>query len=163
MAVTFGRIGTTRLSGGAKLVCTPDSQIVAPPAPPDVTPNPTPNWANISYDGFGGVYIANVQQIQGINVPITLEVTRSGTNFILYTRVDNSAPGWTNGGVWTGDITGWTTISTYPYTFSISNNQYVSFGCDPDVVDGTWTITIKNNSDGATTLDTFTATVVVGI
>ncbi len=125
----------------------------------DVTPNAV-NWANIQYDGNTNAYIVAVQQIQGINTSITLEVTAtSGINVIIYVKVDNSSPTWSNGGSWDGDITGWTTINSYPYTFTVSNNQYVSFGCDADIFASSRTLTIKNNSDGGVTLDTIVATI----
>lgn len=135
----------------------------SPPVPLDVIPNPTPDWANIQYDGVTGLYTPAVQQIQGINTSITLEVSGSTAGLILYTRVDNSIPAWSNGvsGSWIGDITGWTTISSLPYVFNVTNNQYVSFGCDPDSSAPTSRLlTIKNNSDGAIVLDTLTAATV---
>lgn len=127
----------------------------------DVTPNPTPNWANIAYSGITGFYTTAVQQVQGIASPITLELSiNDATNIIIYYRVDGSAPSWTNGGTeWNGDITGWTQVLSFPVTFSVSNNQYVSFGCEPQAGNIVKTLTVKNNSDGAVTLDTFTATI----
>ena len=40
-------------------------------------------------------------------------------------------------------------------TFTVSNNQYVTFGCYPV---GVLTVTIKNQSDSNATLDTFNLT-----
>jgi hypothetical protein len=127
----------------------------------DVTPNPTPNWANIAFDENTGLYTAAVQQVQGISTSITLELSISNAaNIIIYYRVDGSAPSWTNGGTeWNGDPTGWTQVASFPVTFSVSNNQYVSFGCEPSGINVLKTLTVKNNSDGAVTLDTFTATI----
>lgn len=127
----------------------------------DVTPNPTPNWADIAYNGLTTLYTTAVQQVQGISSPITLELSiNDATNIIIYYRVDGSAPSWTNGGAeWDGVPTGWTQVASFPVTFSVSNNQYVSFGCDSGAVNTVKTLTVKNNSDGAVTLDTFTATI----
>jgi len=162
MAVIFGRTSTTTLNRGVQLVVTPDFKVQAPSSN-DVTPNSV-NWANIQYDGNTNAYIVAVQQITGINTSITLEVTATGiVNAILYVKVDNSSPTWSNGGSWDGDITGWTSLNNtqLPYTFTVTNNQYVSFGCDPDSPGvALRTITVKNNSDGAATLDTFTLNII---
>lgn len=152
MAVTFGRIGTTRVGGGARLVCTPDLQIVVPPAP-DVTPNPTPNWTDISYNIFNSY---STQQIQGISTSITLEVSSAFTQD-LYVKIDNTSPFYEP--ELTPDDYGFTKITTLPYTFVVSNNQYITFACGGLFSDSA-TITIKNNSDGATILDTFVATTI---
>mgnify|MGYP003654156573 CR=1 FL=1 len=127
----------------------------------DVTPNPTPNWADISIDENTGLYTTAVQQVQGISSPITLELSINNASFItIYYKVDGSAPSWTNGGTqWDGNSIGWTQIISFPVTFSVSNNQYVSFGCTSLSLAVIRTLTVKNNSDGAATLDTFTATV----
>jgi hypothetical protein len=124
----------------------------------DVTPNAV-NWANI-YDPSSQSATVAVQQIQGITSTINLEVSRSGDVFKIYYKIDNSAPAWTNGGPY-GTFTSWTEITSFPIVISVSNNQYVSFGCRPGTFlqNATATITVKNNSDSAITLDTFTATV----
>ena len=125
----------------------------------DVTPNPTPNWADIYYSRAQSPLVA-VQQIQGIASTINLEVSRSVGGFNMYYKIDNSAPAWTNGGP-LNPITfaGWTQIMSFPGVINVSNNQYVSFGCS-SFDNTTATITVKNNSDSAITLDTFTATLV---
>jgi len=124
----------------------------------DVTPNPTPNWADISNYSSSPSTVA-VQQIQGITTTINLEVSRSGDVFKIYYNIDNSAPAWTNGGTNFNNLTGWTEITSFPVVISVSNNQYVSFSVGAVFFgqDSTATITVKNNSDSATTLDTFTA------
>ena len=128
----------------------------------DVTPNPTPNWADIYYSAASAPYVA-VQQIQGITSTINLEVSRSVSGFTMYYKIDNSAPDWTNGGQTFGQgFSSWTQITSFPVVINVSNNQYVSFGCNypgfsVDIA-FTSTITVKNNSDNAITLDTFIAT-----
>jgi hypothetical protein len=126
----------------------------------DVTPNPTPNWVNIS-DPQSSPSTVTVQQIQGITSTINLEVSRSGGVFKIYYKIDNSVPAWTNGGTNSSNFTGWTEITSFPVVISVSNNQYVSFGVAAASFgqNATATITVKNNSDSAITLDTFTATV----
>ena len=124
----------------------------------DVTPNPTPNWADIYYSDTQLPLVA-VQQIQGIASTINLEVSRSSAGFNMYYKIDNSAPAWTNGGPLNPvTFVGWTQITSFPGVINVSNNQYVSFGCSGTVTSTTATITVKNNSDSAITLDTFTAT-----
>ena len=124
----------------------------------DVTPNPTPSWAHIYYSNASATVVA-VQQIQGITSTINLEVSRSSGGFTMYYKIDNSAPAWQNGyGVYSLNFTSWTQITSFPVVINVSNNQYVSFGTAQDFVDTTATITVKNNSDSAITLDTFTAT-----
>jgi hypothetical protein len=125
----------------------------------DVTPNPTPNWADINYSNAQFPLVA-VQQIQGVTSTINLEVSRSSGGFTMYYKIDNRAPAWTNGGP-LNPITfvGWTEIMSFPGVINVSNNQYVSFGCS-GFTNTTATITVKNNSDSAITLDTFTATLV---
>ena len=124
----------------------------------DVTPNPTPNWANIHYGNASATVVA-VQQIQGITSTINLEVSRSSGDFTMYYKIDNSAPAWQNGyGVYSLNFTSWTQITSFPVVINVSNNQYVSFGCS-GLASATATITVKNNSDSAITLNTFTATI----
>ena len=125
----------------------------------DVTPNAV-NWADVT-DPTSSAIIVGVQQIQGITSTINLEVSRSGDVFKIYYKIDNSAPTWTNGGPFFSSFTSWTEIISFPVIINVSNNQYVSFGCGPSFFgqNATSTITVKNNSDSAITLDTFTATV----
>jgi len=120
--------------------------------------SPSPNWVNIYYDID---YKTAVQQIQGITQPIILELSiDNSTKIVIYYRIDTSAPYWTNGGIeWDGNNSGWTTVSSFPVTFSVSNGNYVSFACDTDGFDVTRTLTVKNNSDGAVVIDSFTATI----
>lgn len=124
----------------------------------DVTPNPTPNWADISFSN-GQFPIVAVQQIQGITSTINLEVSRSLGGFAMYYKIDTSAPSWTNGGVILDiSFSGWTQIISFPAVINVSNNQYISFGCS-GLTTTSATVTVKNNSDSAITLDTFTATI----
>ena len=126
----------------------------------DVTPNAV-NWANVGFDGEFERYVYSSRQITGINQTITLKVEYN-TNFTdLYVKVSNPAGG--NDGQ---DYS----LFAPPYegfefsyinnngTFTVSNNQYVTFAADtgtPSVL-----VTVKNTSDGNTTLDTFLADII---
>ena len=126
---------------------------------PDVSIVPYPNWANITNDQRVPSYTVAVQRIQGIGTTITLQVDKTAGTMKVYRRVDTTLPTWTNGGSWDGNVTGWTEITSYPHTFTVTNNQYVSFGCVQNGVDASSSLTITNVSDGNLPLDTITATV----
>lgn len=125
----------------------------------DVTPNPTPDWANVAYAEATDDGIVAVQQIQGIDTTITLNISWV-TPVRMYYRIDNSAPTWSNGGIFAhyspvfGTFTEMT--NSAGSTFTVTNNQYVSFVCFIDSGQyGTGLVTVKNQSDGNITLDTF--------
>lgn len=139
MAVTFGRIGTTRVGGGARLVCTPDSQIAAPPAF-DVTPDAV-NWNNAS--GAPSVATTNTQTITGIDTAITLLFSYTGninSNDTFYIK---------------NDIV--TSVSSGG-TFSVNNNDTLAFRMTTSNLGASISVTITNVSDNNTVLDTFTLT-----
>jgi len=130
----------------------------------DVTPNPTPDWSNVVYfesldDGPMGV-----QQIQGINTTITLNVswtTSLGGEGRIYYKVVNTTS-YTNGQIFNHGSLDFGTFTQLTNsagsTFSVSNNQYVLFVCyinTPGSI-GNGTVTVKNQSDGNVVLDTFT-------
>lgn len=123
----------------------------------DVTPNAV-NWANVGFDSGLERYSYSSRQITGINQTITLKVEYS-TNFTdLYVKVSNPAGG-NDGQDYTLFAPPYDDMS-FSYinnngTFTVSNNQYVTFAADtgtPSVL-----VTVKNTSDGNTTLDTFLA------
>lgn len=99
----------------------------------DVTPSPTPNWADTS-----GVLVAstNIQQIQGINAPVSLTTS------------------WTGLGGVSIFVNGVQTILTNPGTVVVHNNDNVGFQAFNTGTSGT--VTVKNASDSSVTLDTFT-------
>lgn len=119
----------------------------------DVTPNAV-NWVNIDNQTSTRF---TTQQISGISTSITLEITFTGSNpgTRLGYKVETagSTPSYTTGTL-TGN--GFTVISAYPTSFSVSNNQYVSFGINTALARGnSATITVKNTTDSSATLDTF--------
>jgi hypothetical protein len=121
----------------------------------DVTPNAV-NWTTISFNNDIGEYYYTERQITGINQTITLKVQYTSPGSTVYYFVSN-----TTGSVIAGGDGG-SLDSPIAYsmssianngTFTVSNNQYVTFGVIP--VCGTFTtVTVLNQSDGDTTLDT---------
>ena len=122
----------------------------------DVTPNAV-NWLTIGYDGNSGNFRYSERQITGINTTITLQVqipalyTGSG----VYYLVSNTA-----GAIVSGDADSAAepffvaTQITNNGTFTVTNNQYVTFGAYTSCFDTTFSITVVNQSDSNTTLDT---------
>ena len=139
------------LQGLAKSICVNAKKGSAA----DVTPNAV-NWGNVSYDNDIGEYVYANQQITGISTTITLKVEIvNGAGASLYYYVSNFAddphPG---GGAITSPSGFGMNLIAHNGTFTVSNNQYVTFGvqtgCNQDPV-----VTVKNQSDSNATLDTF--------
>ena len=127
----------------------------------DVTPNAV-NWANVSFDNDSGLHGYSERQITGINQTITLqvEISQNAAGGGLYYFVSSNASA-----IVTGDATSATSpigfgmnliASTWPVfsgSFTVTNNQYVTFGTAGGF--GGPTVTVKNQSDSNATLDTF--------
>jgi hypothetical protein len=131
----------------------------------DVTPDAV-NWANIAYYEGGDDGPAGIQQIKNISTSITLKVSWTGSPVKMYYRINSTAPTWTNGGIFqhggadnSAFVTSTRLTNSAGSTFTVSNNEYVSFICYIDGGYGTGTVTVKNQSDGDIVLDTFTWTV----
>lgn len=115
------------------------------------------NWANIGYNGDTGNFTYSERQITGINTTITLKVQipiqYSGTG--VYYLVSNTA-----GDIVSGDAES----PAEPFfvgtqilnngTFTVTNNQYVTFGAYTSCFDVGVSLTVINQSNGDTTLDT---------
>lgn len=129
----------------------------------DVTPN-TIGWSDINrgsvyascYD-FPDIYDTTSQQITGISTPITLNINvydpNDGVDSFTVSVSNTSSYGSTTANL--GTIPTSTNVSA---NVSISNNQYLIFRITHDtccINDTFLTITIKNVSDGNTTLATF--------
>jgi len=126
------------------------------------------NWGNLDYNGIIGEYTYAEKQITGINQTITIKVTQSTPSVVnMYYAVNAPIDGNYDRNDY-GDLDGRTTIYDYSIfgltpidnneTFTVNNNDWICFGCDGSN-NTAITITVKNNSDGDSTLDTFTATV----
>lgn len=126
----------------------------------DVTPNPTPVWADIyGYPNFGD-WQYGVQQITGITVPITIDLTLNWVGSppgIAYYQVTSTLPIWTNGG---SDGTDPGTYGFVPFVtgeqFVINPGEYLSFATDNFGVLGS--IVVVNVSDSNTILNTVNIT-----
>ena len=126
----------------------------------DVTPNAV-NWANVYDDSDNATYTYSERQITGINQTITLqvEVTNYGGGGLYYFVSSNASA------IVTGDATSATSpigfgmnsiplyFPAFSGSFTVTNNQYVTFGTAGGFSSGT--VTVKNQSDSNTTLDTF--------
>lgn len=125
----------------------------------DVTPNAV-NWIDIPYDGIIGFFQYTERQITGINQTITLRVTNTSSSDGIYYLVSS-----TQGVIVNGDESiladpGSLGMSYLPHnsTFTVSNNQYVTFGGSSNTTN--FTNTVTNVSDGDAVLDTFEYTCV---
>lgn len=119
----------------------------------DVTPNAV-NWADpLSYEAITGFFGYSERQITGINQTITLKVNLlfGGDIYVLV----SSSPG----AIGSGDgstsqdpgFLGCTQLLDQS-TFTVSNNQYVTFMASSG---GDTTVEVINTSDSNTMLDSF--------
>jgi hypothetical protein len=121
----------------------------------DVTPNAV-NFISVYYNNDFIEYGYTEKQITGINQTITLKVQYNSPGSTVYYSVSNSS-----GFAVFGDNNspnspisyGMTAISNNG-TFTVSNNQYVTFGVTP-VCSVSAMVTVLNQSDGDAVLDTF--------
>ena len=119
----------------------------------DVIPN-TVDWTNIYYNGLFGTFGYSERQITGINTTITLKF-ESDTPDGVFVLVSNTA-----GAIVTGDGTSSVDPGTYGMTFlnpndtfTVSNNQYVTFGSSGQNYSSI--MTIRNQSNADAKLDDF--------
>jgi hypothetical protein len=116
------------------------------------------NWADISWDTGDSLGAVTSKQITGISGSIDLNVSEEETspdNIFLYYRVDSSEI--------TANITEtpgspWVQVVGSPgSTFTVNNNQWVTFSCWSSVTTkNATTISVYNASDSNVLLDTFT-------
>ena len=141
------------LQGLAKSICVNAKKGSAA----DVTPNAV-NWATLSFDNDSGLYGYSEKQITGINQTITLQVQLNNTyGFTLYYFVSTSA-----GDMVSGDASSLTDPASFGMnsianngTFTVTNNQYVTFGAIISCLIQSPVVTVKNQSNSDATLDTF--------
>ena len=125
---------------------------------PDAIPNSV-NWDNIFYVTNSLTpysFVFTSQRITGINVPIVLNLSFPAWNNNFYYRISSS---------FIPNIVQDSSVSINMILFSsntnitLNPNEYLQFGCfglDPSVN----TLTIKNVSNGNTTLDTIQAQII---
>jgi hypothetical protein len=123
----------------------------------DITPDAV-NWADV-FVSDGTTFNYSQRQITGITSSITIKVQYTPTfSATLYYYVSNTSGDIVSGDGSLGNLPasyGMTSIANNG-TFTVSNNQYVTFGVT--VACGEFcTVTVKNQSDGDATLDTFNA------
>lgn len=159
MGVNFGRLGTVILNKGAQLVCTSDLQITSPGGGGggDVTPNPTPNWTTIDYNGITGEYSYSSQQIQGINTTITLKLNYNDTTLgQVYYNVNSTEIFPNSSFPPPSQIDSTFTKILDNETLTVSNNEWICFGFDSyNNFDGTELVNVRNVSDNNNLLDSF--------
>jgi hypothetical protein len=122
----------------------------------DVTPNAV-NWADVYYNNDVLQWFYSERQITGINTTITLKVEyTTAFPLSLYYHVSNSSGAIVSGDALSAASPAGNSQLLFPSgsTFSVSNNQYVTFSVLPSCGDSV-IFTVKNESDGNTTLDTF--------
>lgn len=120
----------------------------------DVIPNSI-DWSNIIYYwGFGSIEVTS-QQITGINTNIALKINISSSNPLLYYKISSSQI--TTGAIGSPVSDGYTQITDNNLISNISNNQWVTFRTyvTDNTSYGPITVTVKNNSNGDSVLDTF--------
>lgn len=121
--------------------------------------NPVVNWTNITWNTSSSLGTITSKQITGITGSIDLNIseeTTAPTDIKLYYRVDNSEV--------TGNITGqpgspWIQVEGgfTGTTFTVNNNQWVSFACWCNTTTSSAdTMFVYNASDSNSLLDTFT-------
>ena len=118
--------------------------VLPPPPPADVTPSAV-NWADIIATDVAIASGSNSDQtISSISVTIRLEITYTGAGLIGYSKNGGTNTSITSGGTILVDVT-----NTLHFTATAIGSS------------ANGTVTIKNLSDGSTTLDTFTYTLTV--
>lgn len=166
--VVFSALGknTSPVSTKVSVVSMPDFSLIGSftisiqTVAGDVTPNPLPNWCNVSADTLGSTYTYSAAQITGITVPITLRVSGDVSNFgQLYYYRDPSPFSIANCGSDSSSPSsyGMNQINDNG-TFVVNPDEYVSFGIEStELITGSVQIQIINVSDGNAVLDTFSA------
>ena len=119
-----------------------------------VTPNAV-NWANVGQIVNNSNYVYSAQQITGITITITLQMTCSSVFDRLVYKVQSTST--VPSGKSAPTSNGYTNIADSG-TLTVSNNQWLVFCARTSVGSSpSTTVTVINTSDGNTTLDTFTA------
>ena len=128
----------------------------------DVTPNPTPAWANVVDNSniLDGGWTYAIQAIEGIDTKISLQFSPNKiTDGTFWYRRDGENPGWTNGqsGLADPSSNGFTSIGS-GVTIDAENTNFISFAYRGINFSQTSILTITNLSDNNTILDTISGT-----
>jgi hypothetical protein len=169
--VVFSALGknTSPVSTKVTVVSMPDFSVIGSftiniqtVAGGDVTPNPSPNWCNISCDIIGTTFIYATDQITGITTPITLRLSGNVSAFaeLYYYRDTNPFPV-ANCGSDSLDPSSYGMLNIYDNdTFTVNPDEYVTFAIlNTSLTTGSAQIQIINTSDGNVVLDTFDAAI----
>jgi hypothetical protein len=146
MAITIGNV---TLNGSIVVTALP-----ATGGGSDVIPSNT-SWWDDAFAPSELQVTTNTIQIQGIDTTISLKISYTGMASpysTVYASVNTT-------NAYGGTITSTSTGPTGNITFSVSNNQYVTFRLDDAGGGNAYQLiscTVTNESDGGTVLDTFT-------
>lgn len=117
------------------------------------TPNAV-NWPTIIHNLSGNNANITSLQITGINSSINIEIQPgTGADIILYYRISASQ---ISGALTDIPVSPWLAVTSNT-VIAVSNNQWLSFTAwDNAIAEASRIATLVNQSDGNTTLDTFT-------
>lgn len=121
----------------------------------DIIPDSV-NWSDIKhYFGFGPIEFTS-KQITGINSNISLKINLASSDPLLYYKVTNNEITSVNPKS-TPISDGYTQITDNNLISNIANNQWITFRTYVLEAEsyGPTTVTVKNNSDNDSVLDTF--------
>ena len=119
----------------------------------DIIPNSV-DWSDIKYYfDFGPIEFTS-KQITGINSNISIKINLSSSNPLLYYKVTSNQ---VTSGSGTPISDGYTQITDNNLISNIANNQWITFRTYVSYITsyGPTTVTVKNNSDNDSVLDTF--------
>jgi hypothetical protein len=128
----------------------------------DVIPNSV-NWGTVWQDDYEASWIYAVKQITGINQTITLKINRTAnTGGTLYYKVAGTSLSLPGDNIFDAShpVNDYSMVSIADNgTFTVQNNQWVAFAvvATGSSTSGSFTVTVRNASNGDAILDTFDA------
>lgn len=124
---------------------------------PDVIPSPV-NWSNVEHNADSGNFIYSAQQITNISSSILISVVFT-TTFNGFLRYKINSDGATPSSSSAPSANGFSALNS-TNSFRVARGEWVIF-CAEDSTNKpslrTVTVTVRNNTNSLTTLDTFTA------
>jgi hypothetical protein len=142
------------ISGGTPSVPL-DTFTISSTSCPDYTPNPTPNWNNLSHDIVSDESNIVSQRFLGINRPLSIKLDiGAGTQPVLYYKKSSTN---LSGLLPIGPPdSSWIAV-TSDTTITINLNDWLNFRCyNADLTVSSRTFDVVNVSDANTVLDTIT-------